>query len=88
MNFLFLITDGASAIDFFRYPPFKNVGSKIKELSKEKDIYWIDLYNPKVKEHIENIFWGFDLNEQTSKLLDRTYYENISVTDYFNIMII
>lgn len=76
--------NGASAIYFFRYPPFKNLGSKIEELSKEKDIYRIDLNNPKVKEHIENIFWGFDLNEQTSKLLNRTYYENISVTDYFS----
>lgn len=76
--------NGANAIYFFRYPPFKNLGSKIEELSKEKDIYRIDLNNPKVKEHIENIFWGFDLNEQTSKLLNITYYENISVTDYFS----
>lgn len=76
--------NGASAIYFFRYPPYKKLGSKIEELSKEKDIYRIDLNNQKVKEHIESIFWGFDMNEQTSKPLDRTYYENISVNDYFS----
>lgn len=76
--------NGASAIYFFRYPPYKKLGSKIEELSKEKDIYRIDLNNQKVKEHIESIFWGFDMNEQTSKPLDRTYYKNISVNDYFS----
>ena len=35
----------------FCYPPLKNLDSKIEELSKEKDIYRIDLNNPKVKEN-------------------------------------
>ena len=51
--------NGAYYIYFFRYPPFINLGDKIKELSKVKDIYRINIHDEKLATQIEEIFYGY-----------------------------
>lgn len=75
---------GANYIYFFKYPLYKDLGSKIEELSKYKDIYRIDINNPEVKSLIEDIFYGYDMSDSDNRKLDREYYENVSKEDYFS----
>lgn len=75
---------GADYIYFFRYPPYKELGKKINELSKYKDIYRIDINDPFIQKNIIDIFYGYDLSNSGNKLLDKSYYENINEQDYFS----
>lgn len=75
---------GASYIYFFKYPLYDELGEKIKELLKYKDIYRIDINNEEVKKNIKDIFYGFDLSNSDNKVLDKSYYEKISEKDYFS----
>ncbi len=75
--------NGAYYIYFFRYPPFINLGDKIKELSKVKDIYRINIHDEKLATQIEEIFYGYDLSYSDNQKLDENYYEQIKIEDYF-----
>jgi hypothetical protein len=75
---------GSCYIYFFRYPPYKALGNKIKELSSYKDIYRINLNDEEVQKYIIDIFYGFDMSNSDHKTLDKAYYENISKEEYFS----
>lgn len=74
---------GLSYIYFFRYPPYENLGPKMKVFLKTHDCYRIDLNNPEVKKYIDEIYWGTDMSHSDGKKLDENYYRNISSNDYF-----
>ena len=75
---------GASYIYFFRYTPYKALGSKISKLSTYKDIYRIDINNPSVKNIINDIFYGYDMSNKSNNKLDKEYYENINEEECFS----
>lgn len=75
---------GSNYIYFFRYAPYKNLGSKINKLSKYKDIYRININDEEVQKLITNIFYGHDMSNSENKLLYKKYYENISKEEYFS----
>jgi len=74
---------GTSQIFFFRYPPKPSLGPKVAELLKYKDIYRIDINNPKTQKYIKDIFYGYEESHSDNKKLDRQYYENITEEKYF-----
>lgn len=77
--------DGGSAqIYFFKYPPYKELGNKMKEILKYKDIYRIDLDDPKVKNIIEYIDWGYYFNNTDNEPMNEEYYRNVTVDQYFS----
>lgn len=81
---IFRGTFGASYIYFFKYPPFKELGSKMSELLENKDIYRININDEELMLKIEDIFYGFDESNVNKALLDRNYYENVSLDEYFS----
>lgn len=77
--------DGGSAqIYFFKYPPYKELGNKMKEILKYKDIYRIDLDDPKVKNIIEYIDWGYYFSNTDNEPMNEEYYRNVTVDQYFS----
>ena len=75
---------GSSQIYFFRYAPYKELGKRMEEILKYKDIYRIDLNDEEVKKNIKNIFYGYDLSNSDNKELTREYYEKITKEEYFS----
>lgn len=75
--------DGANCIYFFRYPPYTELGPKIKELSLYKDIYRIDLHKEELQSQIKSIFYGYDLSHSDNIPLDKHYYEKVTKQEYF-----
>ena len=75
---------GSNYIYFFRYPPYRELGNKINELSRYKDIYRININDEEIQQTINDIFYGFDMSNSDNKLLDKKYYENISKKEYFS----
>lgn len=75
---------GDRYIYFFRFPPKKELGPRMEELLKHKAIVRIDTNDERVQEKIDDIFYGFDMSHSDNKLLDRTYYENITEEEYFS----
>lgn len=75
---------GSNYIYFFRYAPYKKLGSKINELSKYKDIYRININDEEIQKTIIDIFYGYDMSDSDNKPLDKKYYENISKIEYFS----
>lgn len=75
---------GSNYIYFFKFPPYKRLGHKIEELSKYKDIYRININDEEVQKYIIDIFYGFDMSNSDNKKLDKNYYENVSVDEYFS----
>lgn len=75
---------GTSYIYFFRYPLYKELGFKIKELLKVKDIYRIDINDKRVQEFIVDIFYGYDMSSSDNQILNKKYYEEITEEEYFS----
>lgn len=75
--------NGPSYIYFFRYPLYPELGSKIKQLLKVKDIYQININDEEVQKEIEAIFYGYENSHSDNKLLDKTYYETVTQKEYF-----
>ena len=75
---------GSNYIYFFKFPPFKKLGSKINELSKYKDIYRININDEELQKLITDIFYGYDMSSSDNHLLDKKYYENIKEDEYFS----
>lgn len=75
---------GTSYIYFFKYPPYKELGKKMEELLKVKDIYRININDEAVQKNIKNIFYGYENSSSDSKILNKSYYENISKEEYFS----
>lgn len=74
---------GSRYIYFFRYPLYKELGSRMAEILKYKDIYRIDINDERVQKYIVDIFYGYDLSNSDNKVLDRSYYENVTCDEYF-----
>lgn len=75
--------NGASYIYFFKFPLYKELGPKINELLKVKDIYRININDEEVQRNIKDIFYGYDESSSDNKILDKDYYENITEDEYF-----
>lgn len=83
-NNLFRKSDkGLSYIYFFKYPPYEELGPKMKMFIETHDIYRINIDDPKVKSCIKEIFWNNDMSHSDGKKLDEKYYRSINPTDYF-----
>lgn len=76
--------EGPNYIYFFKYAPYKKLGSRITELSKYKDIYRININDEELQKEIIDIFYGYDMNDSNNKLLDRSYYERVTKEEYFS----
>lgn len=48
--------DSTRTIYFFRYPPYRELGSNMRSILDSKDVYRIDLANPYLQQHIESIY--------------------------------
>lgn len=75
---------GTNYIYFFRYPPFKELGSKINEISEYKDIYRININDEELQKIITDVFYGYDMSNTDNEILNKKYYENISYDEYFS----
>lgn len=76
--------DNLNTIYFFRYPPYSSLDKRFDNLYKTKKLYRINLNDPKVKSIINNIHYGWTDSNTDNDPLNRNYYENISIEDYFN----
>lgn len=75
--------DGNNRIYMFRYPPTPNLGPNMKKVLDGKKIYAFDILNPKNKEYIKSIHWGFKDSHTDNDALTREYYEDITPEEYF-----
>ena len=75
---------GTSYIYFFRYPLNKKLGKKIENLLEEKDIYRININSEIIQKSIKDIFYGYFDSNSDNRILDKSYYENISEEEYFS----
>lgn len=75
--------DGNNQIYMFRYPPSPDLGPNMREVLKDKVIYAFDILDPKNKEYIKKINWGFEGSHTGNEALTREYYENITEEEYF-----
>lgn len=76
--------DNLNTIYFFRYPPYSSLDKRFDNLYKIKKLYRININDPKVKSIINNIHYGWIDSNTDNDPLDKNYYENISIEDYFN----
>ena len=75
--------DGNNRIYMFRYPPTPDLGPNMKKTLDGKTIYAFDILNPKNKEYIKSIHWGFKDSHTENEALTREYYEDITPEEYF-----
>lgn len=75
--------DGNNRIYMFRYPPTPDLGPNMKKILDGKTIYAFDILNPKNKEYIKSIHWGFKDSHTDNEALTREYYEDITPEEYF-----
>jgi hypothetical protein len=75
--------DGANRIYFFRFPPYEKLGPRMKEILASKDIYRINIKDPKVQKYLQDVDWGYEGSDNRNKPLDAEYYENITYSEYF-----
>ncbi len=74
---------GTSYIYFFKYPPFKQLGPRMKAILEYKDIYRININNEQVQKNIIDIFYGYNQSHSDQQLLTKEYYEHVSKEEYF-----
>lgn len=72
---------GLNQIYLFKYPPYMKLGKNMEEILKNKFLFKIDIDDPRLQ--FEQIDWGFYLSHSDNKKLTRSYYENVSIKDYF-----
>jgi len=75
---------GSRYIYFFKYPPYEELGDKMKEILKYKDIYRININDEEIMKSIKDIFYGYDMSHNDNKLLDKKYYESVTISEYFS----
>lgn len=76
--------DGNSAIYFFRYPPYKDLGANMSKILDNKKIIRIDINNEITKSYIKYIDWGHEGSFTGNKKLTREYYTNVTPKEYFS----
>lgn len=75
---------GPSYIYFFRFPLYKELGKRIENLLKVKDIYRININDEEVQLHINDIFYGYEDSNSDNLLLQKGYYESVTEEEYFS----
>jgi len=76
--------DGCNQIYFFKYPPYRRLGFKITSIMNEHKIYRIDINDPRIKDYIKYIDWGFDFSTPNDDRLNKEYYLNVTPKEYFS----
>lgn len=74
---------GSKYIYFFRYPPYKKLGPKMKTLLETKNIYQIDINDEEIQKYILDISYGYQKSNTDNQKLDKKYYETVSKEEYF-----
>lgn len=75
---------GVSYLYFFKYPVYPELGSRMEELLKYKDIVKININDEELQLLISDIFYGYEDSNSDNKLLDRKYYEGVLECEYFS----
>ena len=75
--------NGANRIYLFLYPPFKNLGTNMKNILLHKDIYRINLNDKDTLKYISGIDWGYDGSDSRNNRLTQEYYETVTKEEYF-----
>lgn len=75
---------GSSYIYFFRYPPYKELGSRMEDILKYKDIYRININDEELMKNIKDMDYGYNMSNTDNEKLDKSYYENITKEEYFS----
>lgn len=76
--------NGANRIYLFLYPPFKNLGTNMKNILLHKDIYRINLNDKNTLKYISGIDWGYDGSDSRNNRLTKEYYETVTKEEYFS----
>lgn len=75
---------GTKAIYFFKFAPYKELGSYMTGYLDHHDIYRIDLDNKELHKYIESIYWG-NVDSHTDKpKLTEEFYRSVSKDKYFS----
>lgn len=75
---------GNDEIYFFRYPPYRDLHPQIRSLLNDRVYYRIDINNPALKPYIKIIHWGWKDSHSANDELKRSWYEKVSVDEYFD----
>lgn len=76
--------DNLNSIYFFKFPPYESLDKEFKRIYKSKEIYRININDPKTKSLIKNIDYGFVDSCTDNDRLNRNWYDNVSIDDYFS----
>lgn len=74
---------GANMVYFFKYPPYTQLGPKMKDVLKDKKLYQIDLNNPALQNIIEEIDYGYESSSNDNALLNKEFYDNVTPNEYY-----
>lgn len=74
---------GANQIYFFKFPPFEDLGPKMKKVLQYKDIYQVDIFSSRTRPYIKKIFFGFENSFTGGKPLNLKYYKTITHEEYY-----
>lgn len=75
---------GCEQIYLFRFPPFRDLDFYFNDLYKTKKIFRIDLNNPRIQNILVDVDYGWDKSNTDNDKLSKSYYDNISKTEYFD----
>ena len=75
--------DALNKIYFFRYAPYSALGPNMKSTIAGKDIYRIDLNDPRVQKLIKKVDWGYVGSNNDNERLTKDWYEKVTKDDYF-----
>jgi len=84
INYFRKTQDGCNQIYMFRYPPYRGLGEKMSKVLDGKDIYRIDLNDPRVKSIISKIDWGYVNSNTDDGKLTKAWYDKVTPEEYFS----
>lgn len=73
--------NGLNRIYLFRYPPYINLGPRMKQMLNDKVLVQVDLND--LRKHLIDIDYGFNGSDNRNKRLNENWYRNISIHEYF-----
>ncbi len=75
---------GTNYIYFFKYLPYKELGPKMEQVLKAKDIYRIDINNEEIQKYFLDIDYGYEQSHSDHKRLNKIFYETVTEENYFS----
>ena len=75
--------NGNNRIYFFKFLPYKDLGRNMLNVLKNKAAFKIDINDPKTKQYIEDVDWGYWNSDSRNRKLNRYYYETVDEDEYF-----